>query len=311
MRKKGTFYIGAILVLLLACVLAVPAIADAGGFSGGSDYGGGSDYDYGGSGYDWGADDYGGTGFILFSGGLPGAGEGLVIVVLIAFIALRVMRRARTTPGKASAPGRTSAGSRAYTPLSPIDTLRAADPNFSETALKARISNLYVRMQDAWEDKKFELMRPYMTDALYNQFKLQLDELARSGCTNHVERIAVLGVDILGWRSDETNEAVTAELRTRVVDYISNDRTGKLVSGSRTAEKFMTYEWVLVRSKGMKTPEPAAAGDGAAAIRCPSCGAPLEINQSAKCPYCDSVINAADYAWVLSAVKGLSQRTGR
>jgi rubrerythrin len=71
----------------------------------------------------------------------------------------------------------------------------------------------------------------------------------------------------------------------------------------------MTYEWTLSRSKGMKTPE-RAAGGGTATIQCPNCGAPLEINQSAQCPYCGSVINAEAYDWVISAVRGLSQRTG-
>lgn len=50
-------------------------------------------------------------------------------------------------------------------------------------------------MQTAWQANEFDSMRfPYMTDALYSQFKLQLDELIRSECTNHVERIAVLGL---------------------------------------------------------------------------------------------------------------------
>ena len=44
-------------------------------------------------------------------------------------------------------------------------------------------------------------------------------------------------------------------------------------------------------------------------IICPSCGAPLDINASARCPYCDSVIQRADHDWVICSIKGVSQVT--
>ena len=49
--------------------------------------------------------------------------------------------------------------------------------------------------------------------------------------------------------------------------------------------------------------------DGTVRIICPSCSAPLAINQNAKCPYCGSIINSKDYDWSIAAIKGISQRT--
>ena len=213
--------------------------------------------------------------------------------------------------GSAGTTGMAGASTTSYSLLMPISTIKDSDPNFSEAAIKEKIANLYVRMQNAWQEKEFEGMRPFMTDALYSQFKLQLDELIRSDCTNYVERISVLDVALSGWRSDEVVDAIVAIVNTRIVDYTTNDRTGQLVSGSKTVEKFMTYEWTLIRSKGMTTA--ASSGEGSeetTTTHCPSCGAPVEINQSAKCPYCDSVISAGDYDWVISAIKGIAQRNG-
>ena len=42
---------------------------------------------------------------------------------------------------------------------------------------------------------------------------------------------------------------------------------------------------------------------------CPYCGAPLDINRSAKCEYCDNIVSTNDYDWCLASIKGLSQRT--
>lgn len=304
MRKRKSLYITLFIVVLLVSILAIPAMADAGNFSGGSSYGGSFGGSSGGS--------FGSSGAwgLLALGSAGGSSGGIITIIIIAFIVLNIIRRmrsARTT----SATGSTGAQATNYSMLMPISTIRDADPNFSEAAMKEKIANLYVRMQNAWQAKEFESMRPFMTDALYSQFKLQLDEIIRSECTNYVERIAVLDTDLTGWRSDEVVDAVVAVVNTRIVDYTLNDKTGKLVSGSKTAEKFMTYEWTLIRSKGMKTPEVVGEGsEDTISIHCPSCGAPVEINQSAKCPYCDSVINAGDYDWVISTIKGISQRTG-
>lgn len=301
MRKKRLLYIALIIVLLVS-VLAVPAAADAGNFSGGSNYGG----SWGGSsGGGWGGS---GAGWALFAlGSGHGSSGGIIVLIIIVFIVFNIMKNARRRGGAVSFGDARVAN---HSELMPIQSIRDTDPNFSEAAIREKISNLYVRMQNAWQAKEFETMRPYMADALYNQFKLQLDELVRSECTNHVERIAVLEVNLIGWRSDEANDAIVAELQTRIIDYISNDRTGKVISGSKTTEKFMTYEWTLIRSKGMRTPGPSGDGkEDTVSIQCPNCGAPVEINQSAKCPYCDSVINAESYDWVISEIKGIAQRT--
>jgi len=308
MRNKRTLYLALVIVVLLAAILTVPALADAGNFSGGSNYGGsfsggsfgGDSGSYGGSSGSWAL-------FALGSGS-GGSSGGAIVLLIIVFILFNILKTAKHYKKGAAFTG---ARVTDYSALMPIETLRDKDPNFSEAAIKEKIGNLYVRMQGAWQAKEFEIMRPFMTDALYSQFRLQLDELIRSECTNYVERIAVLEVNLLGWRSDESNDAITAEVRTRIVDYTSNDRTGKVISGSRTTEKFMTYEWTLIRSKGMTTPEPSGEGkEETVTVHCPSCGAPVEINQSAKCPYCDSVINAEDYDWVISEIKGISQTNG-
>ena len=305
MRKKKSLYIALFIAVLLLSVLAVPALADAGNFSGGSSYGGSFSGSSGGS-FNGGSGAWG----LLALGGMGGGSGGIITIIIIAFIIINIIRRLKSA-GSAGSTGMTGAGFTNYSELVPISTIKGADPNFSEAAMKEKISNLYVRMQNAWQAKEFEGIRPFMTDALYSQFKLQLDELSRSECTNYVERIAVLDVELTGWRSDEVVDAIVAIVNTRIVDYTTNDRTGKLVSGSQTVEKFMTYEWTLIRSKGMTTPVFSGEGsEDTATIHCPSCGAPVEINQSAKCPYCDSVISAADYDWVISAIKGIAQRNG-
>lgn len=293
--------------LLLAVLLMVPAtgLADAGGFAGDSDYGGGSDW--GGSG-DWGSDsDWGsssGDGFVIWNGGGSGTGSGgglifWIIVVAVIYFVIRAKGKKGGGNGAVN-PG----ASRTVLPMT-IAQLKEMDPNFSEEAMKEKIGNLYIRMQDCWQNKKWEEMRTSMTDALFNQMGSQLAALIRNKQTNYVERIAVLGVDLTGFGQDKKNDIITALVRTRIVDYTVSDETGAVVSGSKTAEKFLTYEWTLVRTKGTKT----VKADANETAHCPNCGAPLDLNHTAKCEYCGAIITAAEYDWVISAIKGISQRT--
>ena len=67
----------------------------------------------------------------------------------------------------------------------------------------------------------------------------------------------------------------------------------------------MTYEWTLVRTKGTKT----VKAESNETAHCPNCGAPLDLNHTAKCEYCGAIITAAEYDWVISAIKGIAQRT--
>lgn len=308
MRKKRIWPL-LLACMLMAALLLLPAtgLADAGGFAGDSDYGGGSDWgssDWGSSDWgssDWGSDDYGSS--YVSSGNYDNEGDfwpALIILAIILFIAFRSKAAKAGNSSRPVNPG----AARTVLPMT-IAQLKELDPNFSEEAMKEKIGNLYIRMQDCWQNKKWDEMRTSMTDALFNQMGNQLDALIRNGQTNYIERIAVLGVDLTGFGQDEKNDIITAIVRTRIVDYTVSDETGAVVSGSKTAEKFLTYEWTLVRTKGTKT----VKAESNETAHCPNCGAPLDLNHTAKCEYCGAIITAAEYDWVISAIKGISQRT--
>ena len=123
---------------------------------------------------------------------------------------------------------------------------------------------------------------------------------------DYTENIAVLGVDLLGWRQSGGMDYITISLQSRIISYVLNDRTGELLSGDKTREKFMKYEIELSRKTGSLTlPE----GSDVNARTCPHCGAPLELNASAKCEYCGSVITQVNTDWAICSMKGISQRT--
>lgn len=311
--KRLKSFLPLIVTLLLVisfCLIPMLAFGDAGNFSGGSDYGGSSGGFSGG---------YSGSSSSSSSyfGGSSSDSDGefgvldciFTIIVAVVIIVIFFWRKKLKSKSDSHVPYGQSPMSAALADkdLEPMDAFLELDPDFSQPAMQEKISNLYVQMQNNWQAKDFTPMRPYFSDALYTQFDRQLDDYRKNKQTNYVDRIAVLSVVLEGWYETDANECIVAQVSTRIIDYVTDDKTGQVISGSNTAEKFMVYEWTMMRTKGVKTQVQKDESEGRT---CPNCGAPLNINQSAQCEYCGSTVTSKDFDWVISAIKGISQRTG-
>ena len=321
MKKFGVVLL--VLALVLCICLLGPQLlkkvgADLGGFSGGGDYGGdsgGSSWSSGGSSWDSGGSsswDSGGNGFFFFPVGSTSSDSGdggsfgnllfyVVLIVILIMIFSRKNQHQATPHAGTAAGAQQTPGSK----LLPMSEYAKLDPNFSESDMREKLSNIYVQMQNGCTARNIESLRPYFTDALYQQFDRQIKSLVASHRINRVDRIAVLDVTLRGWFQEGGDDHLVAALKTRITDYIVDEETGKVVSGSDTAEKFMTYEWDLSRPTGTVTEAAGAVTER----HCPNCGAPLSVNESAKCPYCDTVLTFKDHDWTIYAVKGIAQKT--
>ncbi len=302
---KWTAKILVFVLCILLMMLPAFAGADFGDFSGDSDYGGSWD-----SGSDWSSSswdsDYSSGSYYDDDSDVSGIDIGISLAVMAAIVVLGLIidvsekRKKKKQQNKPQGAQRTP-DSR----LQPLGDLAVTDPSFDANAMQEKISNLYVQMQNCWTDKNIESLRPYFTDAFFTQMERQLNGLKSRGLTNHVDRIAVLGVNLRGFYKQGGDEHLIVELRTRIVDYTVQDSDKKLVSGDRNREKFMTYEWDMCRAEGSVTTREGAMQS----VSCPGCGAPLSINTTAKCPYCGRVVTLDEHDWALCAIKGISQTT--
>ena len=308
MRKRAL-----VLLAALLCAVFMPGItasADFGDYSGGSDYDFSYDYDDYDSDYDSGGwsddyddyDDYDGGGIFILGGGTT-VGT-IVITIVVILIVAAMMNKNKASSASKRAERAESRANRAA--LTPIGEYTSIDPNFNAAALCEKAANLYVQMQNGWTAKNIESLRPYFTDALFTQMERSLQGYVQRGETNVVERISVLDVTPRGFHQTGGEDHILLRLRTRITDYTVNDATQQVVRGSREQEKYMTYEWDLVRPTGTKT----ETGSGETKrITCPGCGAPLDVNASARCPYCGTVVQQAARSWVIGAIRGIKQET--
>ena len=187
--------------------------------------------------------------------------------------------------------------------LKPIEEYLQVDPSFSPSEFTKRISELYPELQEGWQKKDISSFRRCLTDTFYAQMERELSKYRSRHQTNHIERISIEGCDILGWRQDGGKDMIIVQLRTKIVDYVTDDVTGEIVRGYKTFQKSMTYEWSMIRSTGVKDSD----GRRTTEIICPKCGAKVQVNQTALCEFCGTLLTAGTFDWALNAITGLSQ----
>ncbi len=274
------------------------------------DYGGDSDWGGGDSDWSGGDSDWGDSGsdfiFVNSSGGDISIGG---IVIVIAVVVVVILVKSKTGNNRASvhqsSPMQMSDTSSVN--LHNLSLLKEKDPNFSEAAMLSKVEHLFISSQIAYADQDYEPMRPFFSNALFEQHVKQIHDKKARGERNVVSEMAVLSSKLENFSEDGHNEYLDVWLRVKYKSYIGRiDNPEIVVSGSKTRTFYLDFRWQFTRSAGRTTD---AATDAVKTGNCPNCGAPINLNQSGKCEYCGSVISTTEYDWVLSKIDALQQRS--
>ena len=247
---------------VFALVLFVPILvqADVGNsFSGGSSGG-----DYGG-GYSGGS----GLGGIVFLGG---GGDLSTIIIAIILVAAITYFRSKNGGARRPAPYRSSGQQRVCNEAKAIADVQAIDPDFSAESFKTYASEVYLTLQEAWEDRDWKKVRPFESNALFNVHDRQLQEYIEQHKTNHLDMQNVRNITIADFRSDGAHEVLSVKLEASLLDYVTDDESGKVLEGSKTQHQHRFYYLEFIRSAGVKTTVDKELN----VTNCPNCGARMD-----------------------------------
>lgn len=269
------------------------------------DYGGDSDWGGDAGGSDWSGDidwDSGGTTFYFGSVGTAGAAVAAVVIIIVVVVSVS---RKKGGSGSSRSPMHMSDTSNVN--LHNLSLLRASDPQFSEASMLSKVEHLFISSQVAYAEQNYEPMRPFLSNALYEQHVKQIEEKKAMGNRNVVSELAVLQSKLENYVQDGHTEYLDVWLRVKYKSYIGKISDPNIVvSGSKTKTFYLDFRWQFTRSAGAQTD---AATDGVKTGECPNCGAAINLNQSGKCEYCGCVISTTEYDWVLSKIDALQQRS--
>lgn len=277
-----------------------PVFADVGDFetySGGSsswsssssswDY----DYDYD---YDGGSSS---TSFIpIFLGGDSGA----IIFVIFMLIVMAALYKKKGRKQRRNNPYRVPRNTINEETI-PEETIAnlviADDPLFNKEEFLSWARDLFIKLQYAWSDRDWSVIRCFETNELFEQHSTQLERYKVNKQINKIERVSVNWAKLFSYKVEGDREVLTILLNSKMIDYIVDEESGEVLQGDKTTNKINTYKLTFIRKKGIKTKPGETTVN---TTNCPNCGAPTEITSAGKCSYCGSIITTGEYNWTLS-----------
>ena len=177
--------------------------------------------------------------------------------------------------------------------------IRQTDPNFSADAFIGWTREVFLKIQQAWSDRNWELIRPFESNELFNVHNAQLDEYIKNKKINKVEKINIKKVALHSYKVDGDKEVITVYLDAILRDYVTNEE-GKVLESNPEKDWYMEYVMTFNRKVGVKT---QAGLSNKSTTNCPNCGAPTVVTSAGKCDYCKSVITTGEHDWVLSDIR--------
>ena len=228
-----------------------------------------------------------------------------LIAVIVIIIAFRIMKKRSKDTNYINKNVNQQADSEVTMDLSPMvaGQIQAIDPDFSSDKFIGFAREVFMKIQEAWTTKDWKPIRPFESEALFNQHKQQLDEYIRMGKTNVVEKIGIKHCSLHSFSQDGDKEVLTVWLNAVMRDYVIEDATKKVLESDPNRDWYMKYVMVFNRKAGLKT-QPGKKGNSI--TNCPNCGAPTEVTSSGQCTYCGTVITNGEHDWVLTDIHSRS-----
>ena len=178
-----------------------------------------------------------------------------------------------------------------------LEAIAAHDPGFSRQVFLGAVQTVFFVVEGAWTQRKPEVSRQVMADALWQQHRVQIQGYLDAHRRNVLGDLSVLSMTVIAAHSDASYDTITVRILAVSSDYDVDDESGKVVRGVRKVQQWME-DWTFQRSSSAKTP----AGGGTLSSRCPNCGAPLELDLTGQCRYCKALVSSGNLDWVLARI---------
>lgn len=169
------------------------------------------------------------------------------------------------------------------------------DPDFDESKFITHVQKSYLIVTNAWSSLDMTKATQYITPDYADTLNIQLQEFIRNKTKNMNEAVEFLSTKLIDYNNDGAMETVTVEIYLSDIDYIV-DNNNQLIEGSKQRQ-YVTLTIEMMRKVGAKTK--VFQTD----THCPSCHAPMKLDLSGKCAYCDTMYQVDQDNWLINDIK--------
>ena len=126
--------------------------------------------------------------------------------------------------------------------------LSQQDSSLAPAELRKLVESTFRKLQECWQSRGYEPMKPLLMPALFAQHTAQLQGMVRNHEINKIENLKVERVDLVNVRYTEKPDQreFTALITASATDYYVDDRNGKFLRGDQSAARFQEF-WTFHR----------------------------------------------------------------
>jgi predicted lipid-binding transport protein (Tim44 family) len=130
--------------------------------------------------------------------------------------------------------------------------IKGMDPSFTEKGFQDLAEDMFFKIQGAWTRRDLKTVRNLLAPEMLGIFQQDLNRLIADKQVNRLENIAVREVEIVEAGQDRGEDYITVRLYANLLDYVVDEKSGEVVSGSSSNPvKFVEY-WTFARNVGEK-----------------------------------------------------------
>ena len=166
--------------------------------------------------------------------------------------------------------------------------------DFNEAMFKTKVDNIFVKLYTCIMKGDLTDVRHFISEELYNNYINKINELISHNKRQMYDEINVKNTMIINRKTLEDKEIIDVEIVSRYMDYIIDINTGDLISGDDTRR--------IERRNILRFEKKLNTKDFGIVRKCPGCGASINVNNTGKCEYCDTIFNLDDYDYILVSI---------
>lgn len=166
--------------------------------------------------------------------------------------------------------------------------------DFNEAMFKTKVDNIFVKLYTCIMKGDLTDVRHFISEELYNNYINKINELISHNKRQMYDEINVKNTMIINRKILEDKEIIDVEIVSRYMDYIIDINTGNLISGDDTRR--------IERRNILRFEKKLNTKDFGIVRKCPGCGASINVNNTGKCEYCDTIFNLDDYDYILVSI---------
>jgi predicted lipid-binding transport protein (Tim44 family) len=131
-----------------------------------------------------------------------------------------------------------------------VRDIRRTDAKFSPVRFAGYTAMLFRDMQRAWMTRNIGSFRDRLSPEMYAELHVRCDRLRNAGLLNRIDRVEIRAEITEAWQ-ERDQDYVTACIGGSMVDYIVDEVTGGLVTGSSAIPKNVEEFWTFTRPAGL------------------------------------------------------------